>query len=173
MSIAVEIREARVPEYRHVAQMHYRAWRQSYHGIIAAVLLDLFDDPLHWAYSVYPERLSQPGWAMWLAESRGQLVGMSIYGPEPARPDRLEIDALYVAPEHQGQRVGSLLLTDALTAQPAGDVVLWCAEQNHRARRFYEAKGFQIDGRMLYWKPNPSLEVPQVGYTLKRSVSKT
>ncbi|HVQ98459.1 MAG TPA: GNAT family N-acetyltransferase [Mycobacterium sp.] len=172
MSIAVEIREARVPEYRQVAQMHYRAWRQSYQGIIAAVLLDLFDDPLHWAYNVYPEKLSQPGWTMWLAESAGQLVGVSIYGPEPDRPDRLEIDALYVVPEHQGQRVGSLLMADALTAHSSGDVVLWCAEQNHRARRFYEAKGFELDGRRWDWKPIPGLAVPQVGYIFKRSVSK-
>ena len=172
MSIAVEIREARVPEYRRVAQMHYRAWRQSYRGIIAPVLLDLFDDPLHWAGHVYPEKLSQPGWAMWLAESGGQPVGVSISGPEPKRPDRLEIDALYVEPEHQGQRVGSLLLAHALTSQPLGDVVLWCAAKNHRARRFYEAKGFQPDGRRLDWKPIPDIEVPQVGYLLERSVSK-
>lgn len=171
MSIAVEIRQARAQEYRRIAQMHYRSWRQSYTGIIAPVLLDLFDDPLHWADNVYPEKLTQPGWTMRLAESGGAPVGVSILGPEPDRPDRLEIDALYVAPEHQGQRVGSLLLADALASHPAGDVVLWCAEQNHRARRFYEAKGFESDGRSMDWRPLRNFAVPQVGYTLGRSVS--
>ncbi|MGC2652973.1 MAG: GNAT family N-acetyltransferase [Mycobacterium sp.] len=172
MPITVEIREARLQEYRRVAQMHYRAWRQSYSGILPPVLLDLFDDPLHWADNVYPEKLSQPGWAMWLAESGGAPVGVSIVGPAPDRPDRLEIDALYVTPECQRQRVGTLLLADAITAHPGGDVVLWCAEKNHRARRFYEAKGFQLDGRTLDWKPIPDIAVPQVGYILKRSVIK-
>jgi GNAT superfamily N-acetyltransferase len=169
MPIAVVIREARVQEYRQVAQMHYRAWRQSYSGILASVLLDLFDDPLHWADNVYPEKLSRPGWTMWLAEAGDAPVGVSIIGPEPDRPDRLEIDALYVAPEYQGQRVGSLLLADALNSHPSGDVALWCAAENHRARRFYEAKGFHLDGRTLNWKPVPNIEVPQLGYTLKRS----
>jgi GNAT superfamily N-acetyltransferase len=169
MSIAVEIRAARVQEYRQVARMHYRAWRQSYRGILPSVLLDLFDDPLHWADNVYPDKLSQPGWTMWLAAFGGAPVGVSIFGPEPGRPDRLEIDALYVAPEHQGQRVGSLLLADAVSSHSSDDVVLWCAEANHRARRFYEAKGFHLDGRTLDWKPIPNIEVPQVGYTLTRS----
>jgi GNAT superfamily N-acetyltransferase len=169
MSITVGIRAARVQEYRHVAQMHYRAWRQSYSGILASVLLDLFDDPVHWADNVYPEKLGQPGWTMRLAESGDAPVGMSIIGPEPDRPERLEIDALYVAPEYQGLRVGSLLLADALSAHPSDDVVLWCAEGNHRARRFYQAKGFRLDGRTLNWKPVPNVEVPQVGYTLERS----
>jgi GNAT superfamily N-acetyltransferase len=173
MSIAVEIRAARAPDYRQVAPMHYRAWRQSYSGILASVLLDLFDDPAHWADNVYPEKLSQPGWTMRLAESGDAPVGVSIIGPEPDRPDRLEIDALYVAPEYQRLRVGSLLLADALRSHPSGDVVLWCADGNHRARRFYEAKGFHLDGRTLNWKPIPNIEVPQVGYTLKRSLGET
>jgi GNAT superfamily N-acetyltransferase len=168
MSIAVEIREARPQEYYQVAQMHYRAWRQSYTGIIASVLLDLFDDPLHWADNVYPEKLARSGWAMRLTESAGKPVGVSIFGPEPDRPDRLEIDALYVAPELQGQGVGSLLLADALTSYLDGDVVLWCAEQNHRARHFYETNGFELDGRTLDWKPIANLAVPQLGYTLRR-----
>ena len=168
--MSIEIREARAPEYRKVARMHYRAWRQSYTGVISSVLLDLFDDPLHWAENVYPEKLSQTGWTMWLADSGGQPVGVCISGPERNRPDRLEIDALYVAPEHQGQRVGSVLLAHALTTHPSADVVLWCAAKNHRARRFYEAKGFQPDGRRFDWKPIRDLAVPQVGYTLERSV---
>jgi GNAT superfamily N-acetyltransferase len=166
MSIA--IREVRSQEYLLVAQLHYRAWRQSYTGIIASVLLDLFDDPLHWADNVYPEKLSRAGWTMRLAECGDTLLGVSIFGPRLERPGALEIDALYVAPERQGQRVGSYLLADALTAHAAGDVVLWCAEQNHRARRFYEAKGFQLDGRTVDWRPIPNVGVPQLGYTLKR-----
>ena len=165
----IQVRQAEPSDYENVAEMHYPSWRQSYAGILTPYVLDLFDWQ-KWVDEGYAERLSRSGWAMWLAESDGQLMGMSIFGPESGNPDHLEIDSLYVAVENQRRGVGGLLLDKALRSQPSCDVVVWCAEKNHRARRFYEKKGFQLDARAFTWTLIPGLvEAPQVGYTLYRS----
>jgi putative acetyltransferase len=51
-----------------------------------------------------------------------------------------ELDALYVAPGLQRRGVGSALLEQAKEARPGG-FRFWVFRDNHRARRFYEARG--------------------------------
>lgn len=165
----IQLRQAQPADYESVVKMHYPSWRESYAGILAPNVLDMFAEQ-NWSDDEYPHRLNRPGWSMWLAEADGQLIGMSIFGPELENPDHLEIDALYIAVESQRRGVGSVLLDNALGSRPTADVVLWCAEGNHRARRFYESKGFELDGRAFTWTLIPGVvEAPQVGYTLHRS----
>ena len=164
----VSIRNGERADYENVAEMQYPSWRLSYRGILAPEMLDLFDYQ-RWVSEEYPRRLHRTGWTMRLAESGGQLIGMSIFGPEPGHPDHLEIDSLYIAAGSERRGIGGLLLEDALGTRPLDDVVLWCAEKNYRARRFYQKKGFQLDGRTMMWKLAPGiLEIPQLGYTLHR-----
>ncbi|POX84221.1 N-acetyltransferase [Mycobacterium kansasii] len=166
------IRQAEPADYANVAPMHYQSWRLSYRGIVATELLDLFDWQT-WVDREYPLTVSRPGWAMWLAESRERIAGMIIFGPEPGNPDHLQIDALYVAVGDERRGIGGLLLDHALNSEPAHDAVLWCAEMNHRARRFYQKKGFQRDGRSVLLTLIPDLlAVPQIGFTLHRSTSR-
>jgi GNAT superfamily N-acetyltransferase len=165
----IRIRQAVPADYENVMEMHYPSWRQSYTGILTPYVLDMID-PQNWVDQEYLLRLSRSGWTMWLAESDGQPIGMSIFGPEPGNPDHLEIDALYIAVESQRRGIGGLLLDKALSSQPSDDAVVWCAEKNHRARRFYEKKGFRLDGRTFTWTLIPGVaEAPQVGYRLHRS----
>jgi GNAT superfamily N-acetyltransferase len=51
------------------------------------------------------------------------------------------VDHLYVAPAHQGIGNGDALLQKAKELRPDG-LMLWTFERNHRARRFYERRGF-------------------------------
>ena len=105
---------------------------------------------------------------MWIVESGGRTIGVTIFGPDSADPDHLLIDALYIDEESQRHGVGGRLLDEVVTSHPAGDIVLWCAEKNDEARRFYEKKDFRIDGRTLDWEPLPGVVVPHVGYRLTR-----
>ncbi|SDJ20444.1 Acetyltransferase (GNAT) family protein [Frankineae bacterium MT45] len=54
-----------------------------------------------------------------------------------------EIDWLFVAPEHQGQGVGSSLLDLARRERPDG-LALWVFVSNDAARGFYERHGFRL-----------------------------
>lgn len=51
------------------------------------------------------------------------------------------IDHLYVHPDQQGQGIGPALLAKAL--DHGAPKQLWTFQQNTRARRFYEARGFR------------------------------
>ena len=50
------------------------------------------------------------------------------------------VDQLFVAPEAQGQGIGSTLLLDVMALRPAG-FTLRTFRANRRARAFYEARG--------------------------------
>jgi GNAT superfamily N-acetyltransferase len=51
------------------------------------------------------------------------------------------VEHLYVAPAHQGIGIGDALLQRAKELRPEG-LMLWTFEGNHRARSFYESRGF-------------------------------
>ncbi|MGF2946185.1 N-acetyltransferase family protein [Mycobacterium sp. Lab-001] len=162
------IREATPSDFTRVADMHYPAWRRSWAGILTAPLLDILGPARRWAADIYPQNLGRPGWSMWVAESGDRVVGVTILGPDTADPDHLQIDALYIDEDCQRRGLGGHLLDTALSALPPADAVLWCAERNGKARRFYEKKDFRLDGRTLDWEPLPGVRVPHVGYTLRR-----
>jgi GNAT superfamily N-acetyltransferase len=165
----IRIREANPADYAKVAQMHYPVWRQSWSGILSDFLLDIVATPKRWATETYPHDLSRPGWSMWIAESGGNPLGMTIFGPDAVNPADLQIDALYTSEESQRLGIGGRLLDKAVRSNPSGDVILWCAEKNRKAREFYEKKNFCLDGRTLIWKPLPGVPVPHLGYRLSRS----
>jgi GNAT superfamily N-acetyltransferase len=164
----IRIREARPADFANVAQMHYPVWRRSWSGIVADYLLDMLGTPKRWATETYPQDLSRPGWSMWIAESGGKTLGMTMFGPDTVNPGDLQIDALYTASESQCLGIGGRLLDRAVRANPSGDVILWCAEKNLKAREFYEKKNFRLDGRTFVWKPLPGVPVPHLGYRLCR-----
>lgn len=71
---------------------------------------------------------------LWVGEGEDEILGvLAMVGDE--------VDRLYVAPEAQGQGVGSALLDHAKTRSPAG-LRLVTLQRNTQARRFYEHRGF-------------------------------
>jgi putative acetyltransferase len=72
---------------------------------------------------------------VWVAEENGEVVGYT------ARGDGW-LNQLYVHPDHQGEGIGDALLAEAMTGVDA--LQLWAFQQNDRARRFYEKRGFVL-----------------------------
>jgi ribosomal protein S18 acetylase RimI-like enzyme len=167
--MSVNYREAQDVDFPAVAAMHYPVWLESNSGVMSPFVLDQFDGPETWPDERYRKTLRPPGWAMWIADDGGQVVGMTMFGPVPNDPSLVELDSLYVATREQG--IGSSLLQKALDSQPSDDVILWVAEKNQRTRNFYWNRGFRPDDRAWMWEPAPGLRVPQLGYRLNRSVS--
>nr|WP_216638758.1 alpha/beta fold hydrolase [Mycobacterium asiaticum] len=136
---------------------------------MATHVLDMIGTPKTWVDTFYPTTLKRGGWQMWVAEARGKLLGMTLFGPDLSNPEQIQIDALYIADDKQRQGIGGLLLNKALRTYPDNDMILWCADKNEKARNFYEKNDFQLDGRSYVWKPLPGVNVPHVGYRLVRS----
>ena len=81
------------------------------------------------------------------------------------------LDALYVRPEAWGTGVAARLHDRAVEELRAAGVArarLWVLEENARARRFYERRGWRADGstRVVPFPPQPL----DVGYALELDV---
>jgi GNAT superfamily N-acetyltransferase len=76
-----------------------------------------------------------PGNEVWVADVDGLVVGYIGF-------DADWINHLFVAPDFQGRGIGPLLLARALADERSRR--LWTFQQNARARRFYEARGFVL-----------------------------
>lgn len=160
----IKIRKAGPRDFEKVAEMHYPVWRQSWTGIVEDFMLDVMATPKWWATVSYPEALSRLGWGMWVAEAGTKILGMTIFGPDPGSANDYQIEALYTAAAAPRLGIGVRLLNKAVRSNPSGDVILWCAEKNDKAREFYENNDFHVDGRAYTWTPLPGVSVPHVGY---------
>jgi GNAT superfamily N-acetyltransferase len=72
---------------------------------------------------------------VWVADADGEIVGYVARSPG-------WLDHLYVHPDHQGCGIGDGLLAAAMA--DVSELQLWAFQQNHRARAFYEARGFRL-----------------------------
>ena len=79
-----------------------------------------------------------PGGRVTVALVAGTVVGVLALS---TKGETTWVDQLYIHPAHVGQGIGSALLAFAVAAAPAS-VRLYTFQQNNRARRFYERKGF-------------------------------
>jgi GNAT superfamily N-acetyltransferase len=120
------LRRARPEDAPAVATLHLAARRNA-----MPYLPELRSDD---EVRVWTRETLLPKAEVWIAEIAGEPVGYL------ALVDDI-LDHLYVAPDHQGRGVGSVLLAKAKALRPAG-LQLYAFQRNRRARDFYEARGF-------------------------------
>ena len=128
------------------AFVHHTSWVETYWELIPASHWEI--DTLERRTAVWRQHVDA-GAEVTVAESDGHIIGIAISGGaqvvgeyEPARDRQLSM--LYVLAAHHGTGVGQALLDAVLP--PDTPAQLWVAEQNPRARRFYERNGFLPDG---------------------------
>jgi len=107
----------------------------------------------------WEEALADPEIEIYVLEVNGEPVGSVAVGHGFLRN-------LYVLPEHQGAGLGETLhdhALDRLRALRCDEAKLWTLEGNHGARRFYEQRGWSLNGetREVPFPPNPL----DVGYS--------
>ena len=103
--------------------------------------------------------LADAGVEVYLAERDGEPAGSVSVGDGLLR-------TLYVLPAHQGRGVGSTLHDHGLERRRAlgeDEARLWTLEENDAARRFYERRGWRLNGetRVVEFPPHPL----DVGYS--------
>ncbi|MEO7603343.1 MAG: GNAT family N-acetyltransferase [Sphingomicrobium sp.] len=109
----------------------------------------------------FERQLANPAFAFRLAERGGTLAGYVKCGPNELPLDdpkgAWELHQLYVAEAAKGQGVADMLMDWALDEarrRDFTDVVLSVFVDNHRARRFYEKRGFVEIGRWEFMVGN-------------------
>jgi len=133
-----------------VARLVVEAWRAAYRGIVPDVFLEKLDSGRR------AERLRQSfasgSEETHVAEEEGEVAGFVTLGgcrDRGAAPTTGEIWGVYVEPRRWGEGIGTGLVREAerrLVDRGATEAALWVFEGNARARRFYEAAGYALDG---------------------------
>jgi ribosomal protein S18 acetylase RimI-like enzyme len=142
----VNLRTATPSDAAAVARVHHATWVTTYGSILP---------PEFWATATLERRVAT--WQRWLANGAaplvadvdGEVVGIAMAGDAVEQDDVLpvrdqQLYLLYVLAAYHGAGVGQALL-DAVVP-PGTAAQLWVAEDNPRARRFYERNGFVMEG---------------------------
>ena len=102
----------------------------------------------------FADEIGNPQFALRLAECGGEPAGFAKLGPPSlpveTPPDTLELRQIYVLKPWQGQGVAEQLYNWAFGKardRGARHLQLSVYVDNHRARRFYDRRGFQFVGR--------------------------
>jgi N-acetylglutamate synthase-like GNAT family acetyltransferase len=136
-------------------------------GEEAATISDLaLRGKAHWGYpaafiercreelTYTPEQIAAAG--TWVAEDGGEIRGF--YALSKVSPDTLELDALFVEPDHIGTGIGRGLMQHALAQFDDSGLARLIIQADPNATGFYEAAGARrigespsqsIEGRML------------------------
>ena len=135
-----EIRPARLEDARGIAEVHVRAWQQTYDHLAPVedlARLNIDQRELRWR-----EILADDVTTTWVAVADGTIVGFA--GTSRGHKTRdLELESIYLLAGNHGSGAGQALLDAAVGTEPA---FLLVAADNPRARRFYERNGFLADG---------------------------
>jgi diamine N-acetyltransferase len=124
-------------------------FRSTYAETVPTAALEAFIDTV-FGDDLQAEELRDPACAVAVAERAGRLLGYLLLRdatpPPSVAGDRpLAISRLYVAPDAQGEGVGTALLVHAVSgAQARGHDLLWLTvwDRNPRAIAVYERWGF-------------------------------
>lgn len=139
-------------DVRRVAEVHVRSRACAYRELVPASIMAR--DTIERRVAQWTKRLSDAEGRLWLASRGSDVIGFAYTAP--ARDDELdaacgEVRALYLLEDWTGRGLGRTLLAHALEelwGRGCPEVVLWCAEENGRALRFYQRMGFTLDPRV-------------------------
>lgn len=127
-----------IKEVKNVAKI---TWNATYEGIIPTKVQNNF---LKSAYN--DERMKQrlENSFLFVAEVDGKIVGFANFSP--VREDgKVELGAIYLYPEYQGNGIGTALLQEGITdLQGIKEIYINVEKDNKIGKTFYEAKGFEI-----------------------------
>jgi ribosomal protein S18 acetylase RimI-like enzyme len=144
---AMEVRRARAEDAARIAEIHVRSWQAAYRGLMPDALLDNLSIAGRQAF--WEERIARDEATVLVAEADAVVYGWLVFGKSrdrDAHPAVVEVYGLYVDPEAWRRGVATTLWNDAkhrIGRTEATDITLWVIEGNERARRFYEAIGFE------------------------------
>lgn len=150
------IREARANETETLLTIQREACVTAFARIFPPHRYPFPDDLIR---NVWDEALADREVEVFVAEDGGEPVGSVSVGGEFLR-------TLYVVPSHWRTGIGSALHDHALArlrARECHRAKLWTLEDNWEARRYYEKRGWTLNGetRVVPFPPNPI----DVGYS--------
>jgi ribosomal protein S18 acetylase RimI-like enzyme len=160
---------ADVMDVRAAIAVNRRGWRAAFGDILPAEALPDPDEDVSWAQAaaVYGEHADEEATRYLVAEAEdGDVVGYALFVRGAGTKDfvdpeagEAELRALYVAPDHWAEGIGTRLLGAGIEDLPPSvdRVKLETFADNERGRAFYRARGFEAVGESTF-------EVEEVDY---------
>lgn len=161
-------REACAGDVPALIRIHIDAWQTAYRGLMPDELLDAIDRD-HAMRRLEPA-LSQAPPLVFVTEVGGAVVGFCRFGLSregDVPPRTAEVFAFNVAPGQWRRGLGRGLMTAVLNHLEVGAFrlcTLWVVAGNDRARGFYQALGFELDGAERVEGQDTSQPVSEVRY---------
>ena len=145
MSIVIKPMET-TEEVKGKAYVHYRAWQETYRGLVDPGFLDGRTLEMSERYA---QRAFENGYPSLIAKDGEKVIGFADYGAyrgsDPANAG--EVYAIYILKDYYDRGIGRALMQEALSCIPADEpVIVWVLKGNERAIRFYTRCGFRPDG---------------------------
>jgi GNAT superfamily N-acetyltransferase len=139
------VREAKLEDAEGIARVHTDSWQTSYRGILPATVLDRIDVGQR---TESRRRILRDRSVFQLVAydlTHGDIVGFCDAGPSRRHvPYAGEVYAIYLAHRAKRHGIGQEMFERVqawLAAQNMRSMIVWVLENNHHARRFYEAMG--------------------------------
>lgn len=138
------IRPAEQRDAAAIGRVYCDGWKAAYTGLMPAFFLDALTPencapkPDH----IAPDRRL-------VAEKDGEVVGTVTFGSGREDANLLEIQSIYVLPEHWNEGKGSALFRavfDRAKELGCPGLYVWTLDGNARAKAFYEAMGMNLTG---------------------------
>jgi len=165
----VSLRRALPADAQAVGRIHVESWNVAYRGIMPDDVIARTD--LAYRTKFWAERIADQAWPVFLIEEDGDAVAFCQMIPtrdtddDPTRVGH--ITSLHVLPHLRGHGYGRTLI-DHVCAEfrrrGFAEVTLWVLEENRDARRFYEKRGFHLDGGTRWYART---QVPEVRYRIR------
>ncbi|MFD2630145.1 GNAT family N-acetyltransferase [Oceanobacillus kapialis] len=132
--------EKDISAVQHVAKT---SWGSTYRGIIPEAIQQKF---LSNAYSEGMMQRRMERSLIYVAERNGEVIGFANFSSVKENGE-VELSAIYLIPEVQGEGIGTALLEKGLNElENATKLFINVEEKNQLGMRFYKAKGFQTHG---------------------------
>ena len=133
-----------------MAQLLALAWQKAYRGILSDALLDGRDAQAG-TQRIRNGIETRAEFQYYVLEQENRIVGVSVVCPstDADTSDAIAIQVFYIHPDFQRRGLGRILMRYTLAAikdSSTQPIILWVLKENHNARAFYKAMGFQADG---------------------------
>lgn len=165
------IRKAEVKDAKGISVVHVKMWQKAYRGQVPDSYLDSLSveaRELVWKKSLEDNK---EGLHILVAEIEGIITGWVSGGKnrdEDVTPETGELGGIYVHPDYAGMGIGSELMTaflDILKKDGYKKATLWVLDTNEKTRRWYEYKGWKIEGRTKT-EPRDGFDLHEVSYVI-------
>ena len=166
-----KIRNANIDDVPGIATVHVKMWQQAYRGQVTDSFLDTIsvDKRIDKWKQIF--RDSQKGIHILVSENDGIITGWIMGGTNRDKdmaPEVGELGGIYVHPDYAGKGIGSELMKTFLKIlkdEGYKKATLWVLDTNAKTRKWYEAKGWKIEGGSKT-EPREGFDLNEVRYII-------